>query len=91
MLYVFITGMEDGGIHEMIYNSIMSCDVDIRKDMYNSIVLSGGSTMYPGMSTSIYLYICIRLWFGFVFQYSKFFKCCLTLSYIIAGNAKFKK
>ena len=40
--------MEDGGIHEMMYNSIMACDVDIRKDMYNSIVLSGGSTMFPG-------------------------------------------
>ena len=60
-LLFIITGMEDGGIHEMIYNSIISCDVDIRKDMYNSIVMSGGSTMYPGMSTSIYLYICIPM------------------------------
>ena len=40
--------MEDAGIHEMIYRSIMKCDVDIRKDMYQSVVLSGGSTMYPG-------------------------------------------
>ncbi|XP_067936213.1 LOW QUALITY PROTEIN: actin-15B-like [Watersipora subatra] len=47
------TGMEDGGIHEMIYNSIMACDVDIRKDMYNSIVLSGGSTMYPGFGDRV--------------------------------------
>jgi len=30
----------------------MSCDVDIRKDMYNNIVLSGGSTMYPGERTT---------------------------------------
>ena len=44
----FFTGMEDAGIHEMIYKSIMKCDVDIRKDMYQSVVLSGGSTMYPG-------------------------------------------
>merc|ERR1712173_207296 len=30
-------------------NSIMKCDVDIRKDLYANIVLSGGSTMYPGI------------------------------------------
>ena len=40
--------MEDAGIHEMLYKSIMKGDVDIRKDMYQSVVLSGGSTMYPG-------------------------------------------
>ncbi|ELP93841.1 actin, putative [Entamoeba invadens IP1] len=27
-------GMEASGIHETIYNSIMKCDVDIRKDLY---------------------------------------------------------
>ena len=26
----------------------MKCDVDIRRDLYSNIVLSGGSTMYPG-------------------------------------------
>ncbi|KAK2709144.1 hypothetical protein QYM36_012962 [Artemia franciscana] len=40
-------GMESYGIHETTYKSIMKCDVDIRKDLYASIVLSGGSTMYP--------------------------------------------
>lgn len=40
-------GMESVGIHETTYNSIMKCDVDIRKDLYGSIVLSGGSTMFP--------------------------------------------
>jgi len=34
----------------MTYNSIMKCDVDIRKDMYSNIVLSGGSTMFPGIA-----------------------------------------
>ncbi len=28
----------------------MKCDVDIRKDLYANIVLSGGSTMYPGIA-----------------------------------------
>ena len=27
----------------------MKCDVDIRKDLYANIVLSGGTTMYPGV------------------------------------------
>ncbi len=40
--------MESAGIHETTYNSIMKCDVDIRKDLYANNVLSGGTTMYPG-------------------------------------------
>ncbi|KAJ2676702.1 hypothetical protein GGI25_003454 [Coemansia spiralis] len=43
-------GMEAAGIHETTYNSIMKCDLDIRKDLYSNIVLSGGTTMYPGIS-----------------------------------------
>ncbi|KAG2257909.1 hypothetical protein Bca52824_077203 [Brassica carinata] len=43
-------GMENPGIHETTYNSIMKCDVDIRKDLYGNIVLSGGTTMFPGIA-----------------------------------------
>ncbi|XP_045751155.1 beta-actin-like protein 2 isoform X1 [Mirounga angustirostris] len=43
-------GTESSGIHETTFNSIMKCDVDIRKDLYANIVLSGGSTMYPGIA-----------------------------------------
>ncbi|ELP92145.1 actin, putative [Entamoeba invadens IP1] len=42
-------GLECDGIHETTYNSIMKCDVDIRKDLYKNIVLSGGSTMFSGL------------------------------------------
>jgi len=45
-----VLGLESGGIHRTIFNSIMKCDVDVRKDLYNNIVLSGGTTMYPGIS-----------------------------------------
>merc|ERR1712123_398298 len=31
-------GMEACGIHETTYNSIMKCDVDIRKDLYANTV-----------------------------------------------------
>ena len=43
-------GMESVGIHEATYDSIMYCDVDIRKELYGNIVLSGGSTMFPGLA-----------------------------------------
>ncbi|VDN01423.1 unnamed protein product [Thelazia callipaeda] len=43
-------GREDRGIHETTYFSIMKCDVDIRKDLYANIVLSGGSSMFPGIA-----------------------------------------
>jgi len=46
-------GMESCGVHETTFNSIMKCDVDIRKDLYCNIVLSGGSTMFPGMAERV--------------------------------------
>ncbi|KAI9501960.1 actin family [Coemansia spiralis] len=43
-------GNEVFGIHELIYNSVMKCNTDMHKDLYGSIVLSGGNTMFPGIS-----------------------------------------
>jgi len=31
-------------------NSIMKCDIDIRRDLYGNIVMSGGTTMFPGLA-----------------------------------------
>jgi len=45
-----LLGQEFSGVHEVTFNSIMKCDVDIRKDLYNNIVLSGGTTMFPGIA-----------------------------------------
>ncbi|XP_035696376.1 actin, muscle-like [Branchiostoma floridae] len=42
-------GMESAGVHETVYNSIMKCDIDVRKDLYANNVLSGGTTMFPGI------------------------------------------
>ena len=41
-------GLEQEGVHKLVYNSIMKCDVDIRKDLYGNIVVSGGNTMFQG-------------------------------------------
>ncbi|KAJ5073820.1 actin [Anaeramoeba ignava] len=46
-------GLSQQGIHEMIYNSIMKDDVDIRKELYGNIVLTGGTSMFPGIKERI--------------------------------------
>ena len=42
-------GLEQEGIHKLTFQSIMKCDVDIRKDLYGNVVMSGGTTMYQGI------------------------------------------
>ena len=44
-----VVGKEAVRIHNH-HNSIMKCDVDIRKGLYANIVLFGGTTMYPGIA-----------------------------------------
>lgn len=41
---------EYNGIHEMIFESIMRCDPDIRAELFNNIVLAGSNTLYPGIA-----------------------------------------
>lgn len=43
-------GKEGDGIHKETFNTIMKCDIDLRKDLFANIVLSGGTTMYPGIA-----------------------------------------
>jgi actin-related protein len=43
-------GIEMDGIHKLTFQSIMKCDVDIRKDLYNNVVMSGGTTMYQNIA-----------------------------------------
>ena len=45
-------GMEVAGIHETTFNSIMKCDIDIRKDLYANTVLSGGRSFVFVLSSS---------------------------------------
>mmetsp|Transcript_35840 Transcript_35840/g.37224 ORF Transcript_35840/g.37224 Transcript_35840/m.37224 type:complete len:378 (-) Transcript_35840:71-1204(-) len=42
-------GKEFGGIHKQTNESIMKSDIDVRKDLYMNIVLSGGTTLYAGL------------------------------------------
>jgi len=46
-------GKEAAGVHDTMFQTIMKCDVDIRKDLYSNIVMSGGSTMYEGLAARL--------------------------------------
>merc|ERR1719251_223768 len=48
-----LLGKESEGIHKLAYESIMKCDVDIRRDLYENTVLSGGTTMFPNIDARL--------------------------------------
>ncbi|GAB6025239.1 hypothetical protein CHUAL_010659 [Chamberlinius hualienensis] len=43
-------GKANHGIHNATYKSVMACDIDIRPNLFKNIVISGGSSMFPGIS-----------------------------------------
>jgi actin-related protein len=42
-------GREFGGIHKQVNDLIRKSDIEIRKDLYMNIVLSGGTTLFEGL------------------------------------------
>lgn len=44
---------ELAGVGETLFNTIQSADVDVRSSLFKAIVLSGGSSMYPGLPTRL--------------------------------------
>ena len=48
----------------MVINSVEECDKEIRKELYNNIVISGGSTLFEGLPDRLHKEIdalCPRL------------------------------
>ena len=41
------------GVAELLYNTIEAIDFDIRPDFYKHVVVSGGSTMFPGLPSRL--------------------------------------
>ena len=41
------------GVAELLFNTIQAADIDTRPEFYKHIVLSGGSTMYPGLPSRL--------------------------------------
>ena len=48
-----LIGNEREGVHKLMYQSIMKCDMEIRRDLYSNIVLSGGTTMFPNFDVRL--------------------------------------
>ena len=53
MFQPHLVDVEQPGIAEMLFDTIQSADVDIRSSLYKAVVLSGGSSMYPGLPSRI--------------------------------------
>ena len=48
-----LIGLECQGIHEIIQESFMNCDVNIQKELFTNIVLSGGSSLFNGLENRL--------------------------------------
>merc|ERR1712093_611699 len=44
---------EGPGMAELLFKTIQAADIDLRSDFYKHIVLSGGSSMYPGLPSRL--------------------------------------
>lgn len=48
-----LINIEGVGVAELLFNTIQAADIDTRAEFYKHIVLSGGSTMYPGLPSRL--------------------------------------
>jgi len=48
-----LIGCEQKGLGEMLFDVIQKSEMDVRPELYKHIVLSGGSTMYPGLPSRL--------------------------------------
>ena len=53
MFQPHLVDLEQPGVAEMLFETIQSAAVDVRTELYKHIVLSGGSSMYPGLPSRL--------------------------------------
>ncbi|BGP26044.1 actin binding protein [Rhodotorula toruloides] len=53
MFQPHLVDVEQPGVAEMLFNTVQAAPVDIRGELYKHIVLSGGSSMYPGLPSRL--------------------------------------
>ena len=53
MFQPHLVDIEQPGVAEMLFETIQSAAVDTRAELYKHIVLSGGSSMYPGLPSRL--------------------------------------
>lgn len=49
-----LAGHELEGVHKYVYDSVSKCDNDVRKDLFQNIILSGGSTLFEGLGDRLW-------------------------------------
>ena len=45
-----LVGKEGAGMPKLVMDTVNECDMDVRRSMYENIVLSGGTTMFKGLT-----------------------------------------
>ncbi|GAB9473851.1 hypothetical protein Gpo141_00010997 [Globisporangium polare] len=45
--------VEGAGLSDMVFDMCMKADIDLRSEFFKNIVLSGGSSMYPGLPSRL--------------------------------------
>lgn len=53
MFQPHLVDVESPGMAEMLFQTIQAAAVDTRSELYKHIVLSGGSSMYPGLPSRL--------------------------------------
>lgn len=53
MFQPHLVDVEQPGVAEMLFQTIQSAAVDVRAELYKHVVLSGGSSMYPGLPSRL--------------------------------------
>jgi actin-related protein 2 len=53
MFQPHLVDIEQPGVAEMLFETIQNAAVDVRTELYKHIVLSGGSSMYPGLPSRL--------------------------------------
>jgi len=53
MFQPHLVDVESPGVAELLFNTIQAADMDVRPELYKHIVLSGGSSMYPGLPSRL--------------------------------------
>lgn len=49
-----LAGVEDAGIADKLYDALSVCEMDNFVPLVQTIILTGGTTMFPGLSTRMY-------------------------------------
>lgn len=53
MFQPHLVDVEQPGMAELLFQTIQAAAVDTRQELYKHIVLSGGSSMYPGLPSRL--------------------------------------